>query len=290
MGDALMVDVSTNFMLPRAKRTLLDIGESKVAVYDTDGDKPAIVFVHGNSSSSRAWRKQFASPLPGSYRLIAVDLPGHGASDHVREEHRAATYSLPGYAAVIDEVARQMDAESAVFVGWSLGGHMLLEAAEKLSKAAGFMIFGAPPIGFPPDPTAFLKLGLGFVDDLTLEQANEYVSEFFAAGARDIPRFFLEDVQATDGQARAGLGASIGPEGYADEVAIAAAMTRPLAVLQGQGEQIVNPAYLAGLNMPTLWRGAVQTLAGAGHAIQWEQAIKFDETLAAFTNDCARSA
>ena len=79
---------------------------------------------------------------------------------------------------------------------------------------------------------------------------------------------------------------AIAPNGYADEVAIVGAMTRPLAVLQGQGEQIVNPAYLGALKMPSIWRGQIQVVPGAGHAIQWEQAAKFDALLADFARDC----
>src|SRR5690349_10408510 len=40
----------------------------------------AIVFVHGNSASSLAYQKQLESSLADHYRLIALDLPGHGSS------------------------------------------------------------------------------------------------------------------------------------------------------------------------------------------------------------------
>jgi pimeloyl-ACP methyl ester carboxylesterase len=40
----------------------------------------AIFFIHGNSGSSTAWRKQVQSPLLNTYRLITIDLPNHGNS------------------------------------------------------------------------------------------------------------------------------------------------------------------------------------------------------------------
>jgi len=44
-----------------------------------------------------------------------------------------------------------------VIVGWSLGGHIALEAASALPDAAGFVIFGTPPVSGPADmPEAFL--------------------------------------------------------------------------------------------------------------------------------------
>jgi hypothetical protein len=44
----------------------------------------------------------------------------------------------------------------------------------------------------------------------------------------------------------------------------------PLAVLHGVKEQLVNGRYFGSVAMPTLWRGVVQMISGAGHAPQWE--------------------
>jgi pimeloyl-ACP methyl ester carboxylesterase len=68
---------------------------------------------------------------------------------------------------------------------------------------------------------------------------------------------------------------------------VVAELKRPLAVLHGAEEQLVNGAYFADLAMPTLWRGAVQTIAAAGHTPQWERPAAFDALLEAFADDCA---
>jgi pimeloyl-ACP methyl ester carboxylesterase len=39
--------------------------------------------------------------------------------------------------------------------------------------------------------------------------------------------------------------------------------------------------------MPTLWRGAVQVIPGAGHTPHWETPEAFDALLAAFVNETA---
>ena len=61
----------------------------------------------------------------------------------------------------------------------------------------------------------------------------------------------------------------------------------PLAVLHGADEQLVNGRYLASLAMPSLWRGAVQVMPGAGHTPQWETPQAFDALLAAFIEETA---
>ena len=89
----------------------------------------------------------------------------------------------------------------------------------------------------------------------------------------------------TDGRARAQLAASIAPNGYRDEVELVAQLKQPLAVLHGTEEQLVNGAYLDTLKMPTLWRGAVQSIADAGHTPQWEQPQRFDALIEAFATE-----
>ena len=46
-----------------------------VAVKDTGGSAPAVVFIHGNSSAKEIFAAQLDSPLRELYRLLALDLP-----------------------------------------------------------------------------------------------------------------------------------------------------------------------------------------------------------------------
>ena len=176
-----------------------------------------------------------------------------------------------------------------MFVGWSLGGHILLEAAPDLPRARGFAIFGTPPVDLPvPFERAFLPnplVGVGFSAEITREQAAAYVEAGFAPGFTDIASFFLEDALRADGRARAGVGASVVPGVSRDEAAIVAALRTPLAILHGEHDRFINFDYFASLKAPTLWRGAPQVIAKAGHTPQWETPQAFD----ALVGDFARS-
>lgn len=282
-----MPDTSAPSLPPT--RTLA-LGNLRIAVRESAGQGPAVLLVHGNSSSSRVWQRTLDGALGRKYRIVAIDLPGHGQSSDAPEAERATTYSIPGYAEVIRQVVEQLSLQRAVVVGWSLGGHAALEASPELPQAAGFMIFGTPPLPYPLPADlqgAFLKLGLGFEKDWSEAQAREYVADFLVPGGSG-PGFLLEDAVRTDGHARAALGASIGTLGYRDEPGIAATMTRPLAVLHGAQEQIVGLPYLQAMapSMPTLWRHEVQVVGDAGHALQWEQQARFEQLLDAFVTDC----
>lgn len=258
----------------------------KVATYQSLGTGPPVMLIHGNSSSGLSFQKQLNSDFGRKHRLIAVDLPGHGESDPAPD---VAAYSMPGYAQVIAATAQAIDMEDAVFVGWSLGGHVVLEAHNLLPKAKGFVIFGTPPLAFPPAmEDAFLPnpaMGAAFSADVSKEAAEAFAQAFFAPNASVDLVPFVQDIFRTDGNARAGMGASIQPDGYQDEIAIVANLSIPLAVLHGEEEQLVNAGYISKLTMPTLWRNKIQMIAGAGHAPQWEQPEQFNLLLEMFLAD-----
>jgi pimeloyl-ACP methyl ester carboxylesterase len=269
------------------KTTLYHTPNGALAVHQSAGDGPPIVLVHGNSSSARAFSRQIEGSLGRRRRVVAIDLLGHGRSENASDP---AAYLLPGHALALVAIAGNFGLDQALFVGWSLGGHILLEAAKDLPRARGFAIFGAPPVGFPPAMAeAFLPnpaMAAGFSAEVTRPQAEAYVASFFAPGFADIPAFFVEDALRTDGRAREQVAASMAPGVSRDEIQVVAGLKQPLAVLHGAKERLINGAYYAKLTMPTLWRGAVQTIDAAGHAPQWETPVVFDALIEAFDADC----
>jgi pimeloyl-ACP methyl ester carboxylesterase len=248
-------------------------------------DRP-VIFVHGNSSSSRTWQPVMAGPFGQRFRCLAFDLPGHGNSAKPKE---TADYSLPGYAKILTSFAQATQASNAVIVGWSLGGHIALEAAPAMPAAPGFVIFGTPPIAtadqmgeaFLPNPA----MATTFNPSVSGEEARAYAEAFTAPrSALDLDEI-VADVLRTDGAARAGLGASLAEGRYADEIAIVTALTKPLAILHGEGEQLINLDYLRTLSSPTLWRGEIQLIPGAGHAPHLETPEAFTALLTQFLAD-----
>lgn len=264
----------------------VQVNSLSIAYRESSGKGSAVVLVHGNSASSRVFQPQLESSLGEKHRLVAVDLPGHGESANASDP--AASYNMPGYADVLVSVANQLELEQAVFVGWSLGGHIVIEAIPRLPQAAGFMIYGTPPLAFPPDmANAYLPnpaMATAFQPDMTDAEADAFSLACFKPGTTEIPRIFHDDIRRTDGQARVGLAASIRPGGYSDEVIAVAQMTAPLAIVHGEQEQLVNAAYIQSLTMPTLWRGSIQIIPNAGHAVNWEQPEQFNMLLEAFIN------
>jgi pimeloyl-ACP methyl ester carboxylesterase len=117
--------------------------------YDIDGpaDGPPIVFVHGTRLSRTAWRAQM-DDLRDTYRVVALDLPGHG----VLAERR---FTISGAA---DELALAIEGAAgghAVVVGLSLGGYVAMDlAARRPELIRGLVLSGATtePVGVMATP------------------------------------------------------------------------------------------------------------------------------------------
>src|ERR1700733_15199098 len=183
------------------KTQKIEAPNGAMAVHESAGQGPPLVLIHGNSSSSRVFSRQLDGPLGKRFRLIAVDLPGHGASDDAEDP---TSYSLPGHARAVRAVLDALAIDEAHFVGWSLGGHIALEMAPDLRNPRGFVIFGTPPLtsgeamseAFFPNPA----MKVAFQGKIESLEASAYVAAYSSPVFADLRLFFLDDVLRTDGR------------------------------------------------------------------------------------------
>ncbi|MEA2361905.1 MAG: hypothetical protein QOD71_1050 [Thermoleophilaceae bacterium] len=91
--------------------------------YRSAGSGPAIVLVHGITSTSATW-EQVMPYLATRFTVIAPDLLGHGQSAKPRGD-----YSLGAYASGVRDLMVSLGHERATFVGHSLGGGVVMQLA-----------------------------------------------------------------------------------------------------------------------------------------------------------------
>ncbi len=87
-----------------------------------------IVFVHCGFCNRSFWSNQMEA-LADDYRLVALDLAGHGASGAGRE-----AWTLGAFAEDVRAVVEALDLDPVVLVGNSLGGPVSLEAAARMPE------------------------------------------------------------------------------------------------------------------------------------------------------------
>jgi len=87
--------------------------------YTDQGNGTPLVFIHAFPLSKTMWQPQ-VDALKDSYRVITIDLGGHGESDIVLWND-----SLDGYAKNVIHLLDHLGIAQAIFVGLSMGGYTL---------------------------------------------------------------------------------------------------------------------------------------------------------------------
>ena len=99
------------------------------------GGTPTLVFVHCWSGNQTYWEAQ-VSHFPPYYRVVTLDLAGHGKSGLNRKN-----WTISAFAQDVVAVVDELDLDEVVLIGHSLGGAVVLEAAiqipERLSALVG---------------------------------------------------------------------------------------------------------------------------------------------------------
>jgi len=108
---------------------------------------PPILLVHGWTMSGRFWRHQMGG-LSDRFRVVTMDLRGHGNSSKILEGHTMAAYSMD-----VQAVITALNLKKVVLAGWSLGGPVVLEywrrfGEERLSALA---LVEMTPFPFSPE-------------------------------------------------------------------------------------------------------------------------------------------
>ena len=85
-----------------------------------------MVFVHGFTTTSEFWREQ-AEEFSKAYRVIRINLPGHGASP----APTSRSYCLEDFVEDVNRVFRELSIEKAILIGLSMGGIVAQEFALK---------------------------------------------------------------------------------------------------------------------------------------------------------------
>jgi pimeloyl-ACP methyl ester carboxylesterase len=117
---------------------------------DGPRDAPALVLVHGLAGSARWW-DAIGPGLAGDYRVIRIDLLGHGSS----AKPNGPGYELGAHAARLGEVLDRLGVGRVVGVGHSTGGLVVTALAEQRPELVG----GLALIDTGPRLDAFVSNG-----------------------------------------------------------------------------------------------------------------------------------
>jgi pimeloyl-ACP methyl ester carboxylesterase len=244
------------------------------------GEGPALLLVHGLSASLDIW-EHVVDEFGDRYRVIAPDLPGHGES-----EKPDAPYTIDFYAGVVRTLARELEVESAVVVGSSLGGKIALELACWYPRFVRALVLAAPAAeyarGLRPFGKAIQALSRPAVMRVALERAIEQtVYDRTRTGHVARRKILGERLAAPDFPdfARA-IARSVGGVLAAESQPLAR-VRQPVLAVWGREDRIVPLQRSAGIRRG-IPHATIRIVDRCGHVSMLEQPGEFNRHLAEF--------
>ncbi len=142
---------------------------------------PAIVFVHGWSCDRTFWREQIEH-FGRAHRVVAIDLGGHGKSGHNRSD-----WTIEAYAEDVQRVVEQLSLQSAILVGHSMGGPVVVEAATRMAGHAR----GVVAVDF------FQNVESSWSESRLAEALSAFRADFRATTEALVRSYFRPDTDST---------------------------------------------------------------------------------------------
>jgi pimeloyl-ACP methyl ester carboxylesterase len=127
------------------------VSEGSRIEFETTGDGPPLVLLHGSFGDRSTWHAAgHVDALAAQFRLILVDLIGHGGSDAPRDPAR---YRMDAHAADVVAVLDGLGIDQAAVWGASMGGrvgfHLMARFPDRL---AALVAGGAHACAVETDP------------------------------------------------------------------------------------------------------------------------------------------
>ena len=249
-----------------------------------------LVFIHGWSQSHLCWLRQYESNLADEFRLIALDLRGHGMSEAPLD---AESYGGDAWALDVAAVCEALSLSRPILIGWSYGGYVICDYLRKFGdrNVAGINFVAA---GVVLGPEAFGTLiGPGFLENAPDLCAADLPTN--VAAARRFLRACLREPSAEDFESALVAmmvvlpqvrGALIARE--LDFAPVLESLTVPVLVSHSRADTVVLPRMSETI-LDHSKTARASWFEGVGHAPFLEQPARFNAELAAFAREAVGS-
>ncbi len=247
------------------------------------GRGPEVVLLHGWALHGGVW-STIVSKLSGAYRFTVPDLPGHGRSRALE----AVPQTVEDLAEACLHVAPPC---AAVWIGWSLGALVALEAARRFPRRVAKLVLVAATPRFTRaadwDCAVAPEVLAGFAADLERDwrtALQRFVTLQTAAGEWGVLRRLRSEILSRGAPSAAALHAGLEVLAHSDLRAALPAIEQKALVLHGGQDRLVPLGagkYLAA----RLPHARCLVIARAGHAPFLSHTAEFLEALGHFLAD-----
>ncbi len=195
--------------------------------YDDSGSGKPILFLHSFNQSRLMWEKQLTYFFEKGYRVISMDIRGHGGSDFRKGEQTVEKFADDAIA-----LLSHLGIDKAYIVGASLGGYIGLRMwSKKKEVVAGLVISGSKARNDSPEIKERRRNQIRQIKEKGLEEFVNNTYRRLAAKTREERPWVVEIMQL--------ISLNMTPE------AVAATLN---SLIDKEDER----PYLSGISVPTL--------------------------------------
>ncbi len=108
-------------------KQILEYNGKKIS-YTKQGSGNSLVFIHGYLEYKEIWT-DFIQSFIKNYKVLCIDLPGHGESESISEIH-----TMKNMARVVKQILDKEDIKESTIIGHSMGGYVSLAFANLFPK------------------------------------------------------------------------------------------------------------------------------------------------------------
>jgi pimeloyl-ACP methyl ester carboxylesterase len=153
--------------------------KNKKIFFADDGKGKTIVLLHGFTETSGMW-DFFSKQLQKSFRVIVIDLAGHGNSESIEPVH-----PMELQADVVHEVLLKRKVKKCLMVGHSMGGYVTLAFAAKYPEMLkGLCLFHSHPFPDSPAERSNRNRTIKIVEQDHFGFVARYIPSLFPEGSR----------------------------------------------------------------------------------------------------------
>ncbi|MEO1747811.1 MAG: alpha/beta hydrolase [Pseudomonadota bacterium] len=227
-------------------------------------EQGSIILLHGNSFDGSIFEPLMLQPALAGRDLIAFDMPGHGASACLPPSQ---SYNFSSMASRIVEAIDALDLANVTIFGWSLGGHVALEALDRTTRIKNIIMCGAPPM--PNNPVAML-FAMHFSSAMLLATKRNF-SELDAIRFEQLTLGGHANGQsvsahlAADGRMRAEIGQSVMRLQNRDQRKQALNAGQRLCIVNAGQDPLIRSDYISRFTNEPSFSGQSRLFETAGH-------------------------
>ncbi|MFC4943974.1 alpha/beta fold hydrolase [Pseudonocardia sp. GCM10023141] len=240
------------------------------------GSGPPVLLLHGWPTSSLLWR-EVMPPIAADHHVIAMDLPGFGASGKPID----ARYDFAYFERAVDGLLGVLGIDRVAIAGHDIGGpiaaHWALGRPARIAALALLNTLLHPE--FSPAVVEFVRslLGRATRDHVTGPAGLAEIMRLGLADGNELAADVLAAVQApfataADRLALARAGVGLGMPGFAEIAAGLPSITVPVRAIYGEQDRVLpDVADTMARLQRDVPHAEVTPLPGCGHFLQEEE-------------------